>query len=177
MCLEDQPQQNNQGLLKMTVSYVPPCCSVTKLCPTICHPMDCSMPGFPVLPCLPELAQLMPIESVMPYNHLILCHPLLLLPLIFPTSGPFPVSRLFASDGQSIGASASASVLPMNIYLNLVISLFLKEGTWNLHLFFQFYSDVIRRLHAVSSKCSVVLWHIYHEMIITIILMNVCHLI
>ena len=48
-------------------------------------------PGFPVLHCLPELAQthahhwLMPIESVMPFNHLILCHPLLLLPSFFPS--------------------------------------------------------------------------------------------
>ena len=41
--------------------------------------------------------------------------PLLLLPSIFPVSGSFPMSQLFASVGQSIGASASASVLPMNI--------------------------------------------------------------
>ena len=55
------------------------------------------------------------IESVMPSNHLILCHPLLLLPSIFPASGSFPVSWLFTSGDQSIGASTSASVLPMNI--------------------------------------------------------------
>ena len=47
----------------------------------------------------------------MPSNHLILCHPLLLLPSIFPSSGSFPMSQLFASGGQSIGASPSASVL------------------------------------------------------------------
>ena len=57
----------------------------------------------------------MSIELVMPSNHLILCHPLLLLPSIFPASGSFPVSQFFASGGQSIGVSASASVLPMNI--------------------------------------------------------------
>ena len=55
----------------------------------------------------------MSIESVMPSNHLILCYPL--LPSIFPSIKVFPMSQLFASDGQSIGASASASVLPMNI--------------------------------------------------------------
>ena len=33
------------------------CCSVTRLCPTLCNPMDCSMPGFPVLHCLPEFTQ------------------------------------------------------------------------------------------------------------------------
>ena len=45
----------------------------------------------------------MPIESVMPSNHLILCHPLLLLPSIFPVSRSFQMSQFFASCGQSIG--------------------------------------------------------------------------
>ena len=61
-----------------------------------------------------SLPQLMSIESVMPSNHLILCHPLLLLPSIFPSIRVFPMSQLFASGGQSIGSSASASVLPKN---------------------------------------------------------------
>jgi len=55
------------------------------------------------------------IKLVMLSNHLILCCPLLLLPSIFHCVRVFPVSQLFASGGQSIGASASASVLPMNI--------------------------------------------------------------
>ena len=55
-------------------------------------------------------------ESVMPSNHLILCLPFSSCPQSFPASGSFPMSQLFASDGQSIGVSASASVLPMNIY-------------------------------------------------------------
>ena len=63
-----------------------------------------------------NLFRLMFIESVMPSNHLILCHPLLLLPSIFPSIGVFfPVNLLFASGGQSIGDSASASVLPMSV--------------------------------------------------------------
>ena len=57
----------------------------------------------------------MSIELVMPSNHLILCHPLLLCLQSFPASGAFPMSQLFASSGQSFGASASASVLLMNI--------------------------------------------------------------
>ena len=48
-------------------------------------------------------------------NHLVLCHPLLLLPSIFPSIRVFLMSQFFASGGQSIGASASPSVLPMNI--------------------------------------------------------------
>ena len=51
----------------------------------------------------------------MPSNHLTLCRPLLLLPSILPASGSFPVSQLFVSGAQSIGASASTSVLPKNI--------------------------------------------------------------
>ena len=55
------------------------------------------------------------IESVMPFNHLILCHPLLLLPQIPPSIRVFQMSQLFASGGQSIGVSASTSIHPMNI--------------------------------------------------------------
>ena len=64
-----------------------------------------------------SLLKLMSIESVMPSNHLILCCSLLLLPCLqsFLALGSFPISQFFASGSQSIGASASASVLPMNI--------------------------------------------------------------
>ena len=54
-------------------------------------------------------------ESVMPSNHLILCHPLSSCLQSFPATGSFPVSQFFTSGGQSIGASASTLVLPMNI--------------------------------------------------------------
>ena len=62
-----------------------------------------------------SLLKFMYIGLVMLSNHLILCHCLLLLPSIFPSIRVFPVSQLFASGGQSIRASASASVLPVNI--------------------------------------------------------------
>ena len=58
--------------------------------------------------------KLMSIKLVMPSTHLFLCHPLLLLPSIFPSIRDFTTSQ-FISGGQSIGASALASVLPMNI--------------------------------------------------------------
>ena len=61
-----------------------------------------------------SLLKLMSIESMMPSNHLILCRPSLFLPSIFPKIFS-RVSWLFASCGQSIGASVSASVLPMNV--------------------------------------------------------------
>ena len=65
---------------------------VQSLSLTLSNPIDCSTPDFPVLHCLLELLKLMSIESVMLSNHLILCHPLLLLPLAFPSI------RVFSSD-------------------------------------------------------------------------------
>ena len=61
------------------------CCSVAQSYPTLCDPMDCSTPGFPVLQHLLELAQTVSTESVMPSKHLILCHPFLLSLSIFPS--------------------------------------------------------------------------------------------
>ena len=89
-------------------------CSVTQLCPTLWEPMDCSTPGCPVFHYLPKFFQTH-VHWVNDTNHLILCRPLLLLPSIFPASGSFPMSQFFAPCDQSIGTSASASVLPMNI--------------------------------------------------------------
>ena len=92
------------------------CCSASKSCLTICDPMNCSTPGFPVLHYLLEFAQThvhWVSDAIWP------SHPL------FPPSPPvFNLSQhqgvffnesVFTSGGQSIGASASASVLPMNI--------------------------------------------------------------
>ena len=59
--------------------------------------------------------KLMSNKSVMPSNYFFLCCTRLLLRSIFPASGSFPMSCLFSSGGQCIGASASASILPMNI--------------------------------------------------------------
>ena len=62
-----------------------------------------------------SLLKLMSVELVMPSNHLILCHPLLLLLSIFPSIGVFHMSQFFTSGGQNIGVLDSASVLPVNI--------------------------------------------------------------
>ena len=67
-------------------------CSAAKSCLTLWDTMDCSMPGFPEF-IFWSLLKLMSIKSVMPANHLILCHPLLLPPLIFPSIRVF--SSLF----------------------------------------------------------------------------------
>ena len=88
--------------------------SVTQSCLALCDPMDCSMPGFPVHHQLLELARTHVQRVGDQSNHLILCHPLLHIQS-FPASRSFPMSQFFTSDGQSIGVSASASILPMNI--------------------------------------------------------------
>ena len=99
----------------VSILYIYNFSSVAQLCPTLCSPMDCSKPGFPVQHQLPELAQthvhrvgdaIQPSHSLSPPSP---------SALSFPASGSFLVSQLFALGGQSIGVSASASVLPMNI--------------------------------------------------------------
>ena len=87
------------------------CCSVS---PTLCDPWPIVHQASLSFTSYQSLLKLMSIELVMPSNYLILCHPLSFL-LSFPASRSFPMSRFFAPCGKSIGVSASASVLPMNI--------------------------------------------------------------
>ena len=67
-----------------------------------------------------SLLKCMSIESVVPSNHLILCCPSLLLPYIFPSIRVFLMSQFFTSGGQSIRASALASVLPIIFRIDLL---------------------------------------------------------
>ena len=72
----------------LTNYYVYQFSSVTQLCPTLCNLMNCSTPGLPVYHQLLELIQThihCVGDAIQPSNHLILCHPLLLLPSIFPS--------------------------------------------------------------------------------------------
>ena len=98
-------------------SFLTYCCSVAQSCPTLYNPIDRSTPAFPVLTISQSLLKFMSTESMIPSNHLILCHPFSSCPQAFPASasGSFPMSLLFASGGQSTGASASALVHPANI--------------------------------------------------------------
>ena len=90
-------------------------CSVAQSRLTLCDPRDCSTPGSLSFIISQSFCRLMIIEPVMPSNHLILYRPLLFLPSIPPSIRVSPVSQLFVSGGQRTGASASASVLPVNI--------------------------------------------------------------
>ena len=90
-------------------------CSAAKLCLILWDSMDCSTPGFPVLHHLPEFAQThihWVDDAIQPSCPLSPPSPLV---LSFLASGSFPMSQLFISGGQSTGASASATVLPMSI--------------------------------------------------------------
>ena len=95
--------------------YVGNISSVNQSCPTLCDSMDYSMPCFPVHHHLLEHAQTHVHRVVMLSTHLILRRPLLLCLQPFPASQSFPRSQLFASGGESIRVSASASVLSMNL--------------------------------------------------------------
>ena len=90
--------------------------SVTQSCPTLCDPMDYSMPGFPCPSPTPRAC-----SNSCPSSRW--CHPTISSSVIpfssylpsFPASGSFPGSQFFTSGDHSIGASASTLVLPMNI--------------------------------------------------------------
>ena len=103
---------------------------VNQSCPTLCNPMDCSMPALPVYCKLLEFNQThvhwvsyttQPFSSsVIPFSFCLQS---------FPASRYFPMSQFFASGPQSIGVSASISVLPMSnpdrfpLWLTVFISL------------------------------------------------------
>ena len=93
----------------------PSCCSLAQLCLIPCNPMDCSMPGFPAHLSLSPGVCLNSCPLSQWYHPTISSSVASFCFLSYPASGSFPMSRLFASGGQSVGASASASVLLMNI--------------------------------------------------------------
>ena len=112
--LDPNPQSASEmtypeGTMTVPVQFV------TQLYLTLCDPMDCSTPGFPVHLQLLKPAQIhvhqvgdaiqSTLSSVIPFYRL----------QSFPASGAFPMSQFFPSGGQSIGISVTASVLPMNI--------------------------------------------------------------
>ena len=89
------------------------CCWFAKLCPALCIPMDGSIPSSAVLHYLLEFTQISVHwvnDAIQPF------HPLPPpSPFVFLASESFPMGQLFTSGGQNIGASASATVLLMNI--------------------------------------------------------------
>ena len=108
--------------------------SIAQLCPTLCDPIDCSTPGSPVHHQLPEPAQTHVHwvgDAIQPSHPLSPSSPPVFN--LLPASGSFLMSQFFTSGGQTIGVSASTSVLSMNIQdwfplgLTGLISLQFKE--------------------------------------------------
>ena len=93
--------------------------SVAQSCPTLCDPMGCRMPGFPVHHQLRSLLKLMSIKSLMPSNHLILCQPLLLLPPVFPSIRVFSSESVLSVRWPKYW-SFSFSISPSNEYSGLI---------------------------------------------------------
>ena len=126
------------------------CCSVAKSCLTLCNPMNCSTPGFPVLRYLLKFAQLMFIELVMPFNQFILCHPLLLLTSIFPSIMVFSHESALRIRWPKYW-SFSFNICPSNEYSGLIsfridwLDLLAVQGTLK------------GLLHHCSSKASILL--------------------
>ena len=130
---------------------------------TLCDAMDCNTSGFPVHHQLLELA-----SNSCPVSRW--CHPTISSSVVpfsschqsFPTSASFPMSQFFTSGGQSIGATVSASVLPIDIQdwfplgltglissLSKGLSIVFSNTTVQKHQFFctQFYSPNLTSLH------------------------------
>ena len=102
---------NDSGLERYSIHF---CCSVAKLCLTVCNPVDRSTPGFPVHLFPRVCSDSCPLSWWCCLT--ISCSAFLFFCLqSFPASGSLPMNRLFASGGQNIGLSASALVLPVNI--------------------------------------------------------------
>ena len=93
--------------------------SVAQSCPTLCDPMDCSTPGLLSITNSQSLLKLMSIELVMPSNHLILCHPLIVPPSIFPSITVFSKESVLQSRWPKYW-SFSFSISPSNEYSGLI---------------------------------------------------------
>ena len=93
--------------------------SVAQSCPTLYDPMNCSTPGLPVHHQLPEFTQTHVIELVMPNSHLILCRPLLLLPLILPSIKVFSNESILCMRWPKY-RSFSFNISPSNEYSGLI---------------------------------------------------------
>ena len=109
-------KQNEKTTLRMRKKYFHKMLS----CLTLCDPRDCSPPGSPVHHQLPELAHthIISIESVMPSNHVILCHPLL-------SPSVFPSTRFFSNESVlhiRWPKYWSFSISPSNEYSRLISS-------------------------------------------------------
>ena len=114
-------ENNHEQTYKLTfrTELICCCCSVVKSCQILCNSMNCSMPDFPVLHFSQSLLKFMRTELVMLSNYLILCHPLLLLPSIFPSIRVFS-NELALHIKWPKYCSIRFSISPSNEYSGLI---------------------------------------------------------
>ena len=137
-------------------------CSVTKPRLTPREPTDCSMPPSLSSTVSQSVLKFISIESVMLSNHLISVVPFSSCLQSIPASGSFPMSWHFASGGRSIGASASASIFPMDIHVWFPLGLIALISLQSKGLSRVFSSTTVRKHQFFSTQPS--LWsksHIY----------------
>ena len=132
-----------EGVVLLLVSH--------QLCLTLCDPMDCHMPGLPVITTSQSLLRLMSIELVMPSNHLILCRPLLLLPSVFPSIRAFS-NELALHIRWPKYWSFNYSINPSNEYTGLIS---FRIDWFDLHAV----QGTFKSLHQYHISKASVLWH------------------
>ena len=111
-CPEEMPFPRVSYLAVLGMKWV-------QSCPTLCDPIDCSMPGLPVHHNSQSLLKRMSIASVMPSNYLILFHSLLLLPSIFPSIRVFSNQSVLHIRWPKYW-SFSFSISPSNEYAGMI---------------------------------------------------------
>ena len=121
---------------------------VTKLCPTLCDPMDCSTPEFPVLCYLPDFVQIHVhwVGDAIHLSHPL--HPLLHLPSIFPTSGSFAMSQLFAQVAKVLELhlqhQSFQCIFRVDFLQNCLVWSFCKKIQGTLRSLLQHYNLIVR---------------------------------
>ena len=134
------------------------CCSIAKLSPTLYKPAACQASlTFTVSQIW---LRFMSIQSVMLSNDVNLHHPFSFCLQSFPTVGSFPVSQFFTSGDQSIGASASGPVLPVNIQACFPLGLIGLNSLLANGLLRVFFSRTIRKHQFFRTQPS--LWSNFH---------------
>ena len=110
LCIKSQPNMD----IVISVQFS----SFAQSCPTLCNPINCSSQASLSITNSRSLLKLMSIELVMSFNHLILCHPLLLLPSIFPNIRVFTIESALCIRWPKYW-SFSFSIIPSNEHQGL----------------------------------------------------------
>ena len=139
--------------------------SVTQTCLTLCDPMDCSTPGFQSFSISCSLLKLTFIESVMPSNHLVLCHPLTRLPSVFPNIRVFSTESTLCIKWPKYW-SFIFNISPSNEHPGLIFFIMdwldLLAVQRTLKSFLQYHSSKASTLqHSVSPLCDPTLTSIH----------------